>query len=236
MKALIKKLIDFLKARPYCLILVIWPAQIIWYGVLNHLIVQDPAKSHLIHIPFDDKIPYIRQFSLFYILWFAFIAACLIYVLIYSKKDFLRCAVGCMFTLYVCMTFCTIFPTYHDLRVADTGGGLTGLIVKMIYAADEPTVIYPSMHVMVSYVLAIRMTFAESMKGKVWWKLFIWFFATMITLSTMFIKQHSSADVFLALALVIPFDLIVRFLILPDRRFKEKDAPAKAKERDAVST
>ncbi len=225
---LIKKVIRFFTSRPYSAILLIWPAQIIWYAVLDHLIVQDPSSSHLIHIPLDDKIPYVKEFGAFYILWFVYIALCLIYVLKESKKDFLRCAVGCLFTLYVCMAFCTVFPTYHDLRVADTGSGLTGLIVRLIYLFDEPTSIYPSMHVLVSVVLALRMTFADSMKGKTPWKALIWFMAVMITLSTMFIKQHSAADVILALVLAVPFDLIVRFIILPDRRFKRKKSASEA--------
>ena len=231
----IKKVIRFFTSRPYSAILLIWPIQIIWYGVVNRLSVLDPEKSHLIHIALDDKIPYIKEFCIFYTLWFVYIALCLIYVLGHSKKDFLRCTAGCLFTLYVCMTFCTLFPSYHDLRVADTGGGLTGLIVRIIYSVDKPAVIYPSMHVLVSFVLAIRMTFAESMKGKTWWKALIWFMAVMITLSTMFIKQHSSADVFLALALVLPFDFTVRFLILPDRRFKKKDEQVKAAEKEPAA-
>lgn len=226
MKELFNKAVRFFKARPYSAILLIWPWQIIWYSVLNRLVVQDPAVSRLIHIDLDDKIPFLSFFSVFYTLWFVFIAVCIVYVLIHSKKDFLRCATGCLFTLYVCMIFCTAFPTYHDLRVADTGGGLFGLIVKIIYSVDEPAVVYPSLHVVVSIVLALRMTFAESLKNKPLWKALVWFMAIMITLSTVFIKQHSVADVFFALALAVPFDLFVRFVIWPEKRFKEKTVSA----------
>ena len=211
----------FLKARPYSAILLLWPVEIIWYSVLNH--TQTVETSHIIYTPLDDKIPYIKYFVYIYVSWFLFIFACLLYTLIKSRKDFLRATTSALMGMYPTLLFCTLFPSWHLLRPADTGGGLSGFIVSIIYASDNPAVIYPSMHVLVSLLLAIRMTFAESMKNKPFWKAAIIIHAVLICLSTVFIKQHSVADVLLALVLVPVYDSVSRFVIWPDRRFEKKE-------------
>ena len=230
MKKLIRWLIELFRTRPYSAILLLWPVEIAWYSILNH--TQTLETSHVIYTPLDDKIPYIKYFVYIYVSWFVFIFCCLCYTLIKSKKDFLRCSTSALMGMYPTLLFCTLFPSWHLLRPADTGGGLSGFIVSIIYASDNPAVIYPSMHVLVSLLLAIRMTFAESMKGKPVWKAFIIIHAVLICLSTVFIKQHSVADVLLALVLVPVYDSVSRFLIWPDRRFEKKDAAKTKKENE----
>ena len=103
-------------------------------------------------------------------------------------------------------TWCNWYARHHDLL-----------------SLDNPAVIFPSMHVLVAFLITVSLTFAESMKGKTWIKIACWIYAVVVSASTVLVKQHSIKDVWFALAFIIPYSLLTYFVIWPAKRFKKEN-------------
>ncbi len=220
-KKLFEFVFDFFKCRPYSAILLLWIVQWIWYGVLNH--IQTPETSHIIYSALDDSIPFCEWFIIPYWLWYLYIASALIYTLIKSKKDFLRIVTLVFLGVFGSLLICTLYPSWHLLRPETMPDNILSRWVQFTYTLDNPAVIFPSMHVLVAFLISIGLTAAESMKGKTTVKVCCWIYTVIVSASTVFVKQHSIIDVGFALLFILPYTLLTYFVIMPKRRFEKKD-------------
>ena len=73
---------------------------------------------------------------------------------------------------------------------------------------DTPTNILPSMHVFVTIVCSIALLRQNDLCSHKGIKQGIWILSILIILSTLFLKQHSAADVVLALLLNLVFYIL----------------------------
>ena len=217
---------NFFVERKYVLWLLLWVPHSIWYFVLN----KYQVNSHLIHIPLDDMIPFVKEFVIFYVLWYGYIAFAHIWTFFKSKRDFLvMCSL--IFTAnLLSMLVCTIYPSMHDMRPDDAtmGTGFLSDIVRWLYGTENPYCILPSMHCMLAIVITVGLIFSESMKGKLAVKIICPIYTVLVMLSTVFIKQHSIVDVFAASGMSVIAILLTYFVIVPKRRFEKKPAPTEA--------
>ncbi len=220
-KKLIDFVIDFLKARPYSAILLFWILEWIWYGILNHL--QTAETSHIMHTALDDSIPFCEWFIIPYWMWYFYIAGATLYTLYKSKKDFLRTVTMIYLGMFGSMMICTFYPSWHLLRPETMPDNILSWWVQFTYTLDNPAVIFPSMHVLVAFLITISLTFADCMKGKTRTKVLCWIYAVVVSASTVFVKQHSIKDVWFALVFIIPYTLLTYFVIWPAKRFKKED-------------
>ncbi|MFA7099092.1 MAG: hypothetical protein WC143_03315 [Eubacteriales bacterium] len=233
MKKFLKNTAVFFKSRPYSLILLAWPFQWLWYGLLNSS--QTLETSHVIYMKLDDAIPFIPEFILPYVMWYFYIAFAALYTLWKSKKDFLHMMTMVYFGMFGSLAFSTVYPSWHLLRpdYSEIKGGIFTFILKQIWAIDNPAVIYPSMHVLVAVLITIAFFRADCMKGKGFLKGFFVFYTILVSASTVFTKQHSVKDIFFAFAFVVPYYLLTYYVIWPKKRFKDRGAkitPLKEKE------
>ena len=144
-----------------------------WFSYLERT-VQNPQT--IIHMKWDDMIPFCEVFVIPYYLWFGYVSIVVLYLLFKNKQDYYR---ACTFLF----TGMTIF-----LLVSTT-------MVAALYKADTPTNLWPSIHVYNSIGAHLAVTHNEKLrKNKV-----IYFGSLIlcisIILSTVFIKQHSCFDV-----------------------------------------
>ena len=226
------KLKDFILTHKYMAWLLLWIVYLLWYFILN----KTPLRFHNIHIPMDDRIPFLEGFVVFYILWFPYIVFSLVFTLLKSRRDFLLMLSLIFISLFSSMIVCTVFPSEVDLRPAESemNHNFFTWIVKIIYAVDNPRNVFPSMHCIVAIVITAGFFGAESMKGKVLPKVLFSILSIGICLSTFFIKQHSFADFMLAMGMSIPACLISYFVVLPkitrERAAETADLPTEAAE------
>lgn len=228
----------FFSERKYAIWLLLWVVVIVWYFLLN----QFQTDAHVIHMAVDDKIPFVEYFIVPYCLWYPYVAFAFLWLLFTSKRDFLTLCSLVYIALFSSLLIFTLYPSMHTMRPAsgDMPNNLFSYVVKGIYAVDKPRAILPSQHCYLVIVVSVCLLFSDTFKGKLWPKIFCPVFSVLVMLSTVFIKQHSFADVLLAMAMSVPTCLLTYFVFVPKRRFVLKapvaepsDAPsARMEERE----
>ena len=221
-----EKTIDTIKKyfsdRKYVLLLLLWVVHIVWYFLVNTY----RTNCHLIHIPLDDKIPYIRFFVIPYVMWYGYIAFAHIWTFFHSKRDFLTMCSLIFLSVFISVTVYTIYPSMHDMRPADEalGSDLFGNIVRWLYSTENPNCILPSEHCLLAIVITVGLIFSDGFKGNLAVKILCPIYTLLVMLATVFIKQHSIVDVFASTALSVPICLLTYFVICPKKRFAPKAA------------
>ena len=157
------------------------------------------------HLPLDDYIPFLTIFVIPYILWFPYIAFGLIYTGLHNKTDFYKLLVFLVGGMSVAYTAYMIFPNAQALRPVITQNDPLSLLVKFIYFTDTPTNVCPSVHVINAIAVDAALRNSKEFGAKKYRKATSSILTVFICLSTVFIKQHSSADVLCGLAVSAVF-------------------------------
>lgn len=174
----------------------------IFYLIGFSLIERIPVSSvHIIEGPLDRKIPFLPPFVIFYGCWFLLMGATLLYFGLKPERraEYWRAAATIMIGMTGFVLFSFLYPNGHELRPEITGTDFFSLILKLIYQADTPTNILPSMHVFCTIACATAFLRDEDWKQTLWGRPFILILSILIILSTLFIKQHTLIDVISAM-------------------------------------
>lgn len=162
----------------------------------------------VIHSQLDDYIPFAEIFVIPYFLWFAYIAAGYIFLLLTSREEYVRMCIFLYTGMTLCLLIYTVFPNCQQLRVDyDTLGRSNILIDAISYLQniDTPYDVLPSIHCLNS--IGMHIAIAKSKKITKHRRIIVWssfILMVLIILSTVFVKQHSVLDVFAAIAVSIP--------------------------------
>ncbi len=194
--------------------------------LLSFLLLENrDAEYFMVNIPMDDRIPFCEYFIVPYALWFLYMAFSFWYFLFRCKDtNEQRAAIYSMFAgMLVFVVVSLIFPNGHSLRPADTGDGLFGKCVALLYMADTSTNVLPSLHVFETVAAAIGLLRQEELKKHKGFKTAVVIISVLIVLSTMFLKQHSMVDVATALML----NIVCYIIFYQQNRIKEKRCTAK---------
>lgn len=168
-----------------------------WFFYIESIITPDSPNLHIMHSSFDNLIPFSEYFIIPYILWFFYIAfACIFIYFKGSDSEFLKLAISLVLGMSLALTICMIYPSGHDLRPTEFArNNVFTHMVTLIYSADTPTNIFPSIHVYNSLAIHISLSKMKVLQ-KYWWvKSTSLILCIFICLSTVFLKQHSILDV-----------------------------------------
>lgn len=185
---------------------------------------------HIIHMPLDDMIPFCEYFVVPYFLWFALIAASVIWFGFFNKnvKEYYQLVfnLGIGMTLFLIISY--VYPNGQDLRPETfANNNIFTQMVQYLYSIDTPTNVFPSIHVYNSVAVAIAfMTSRQMQKHKVI-RYGVTALSVSIILATMFLKQHSVSDVCCALIL----NLGSYMLLYRPHRFRETLLASKKKKK-----
>lgn len=173
-----------------------------WFAYLEKHITHD---FHVIYIPLDDKIPFIEFFIVPYLLWFAFVAATVIYFFLKDRSDFYRLFLFLIIGMTAFLIISTVYPNGQTLRPTTFArDNIFVEMVKNLYKTDTPTNIFPSIHVYNTLGACIAI-FKNDVLRKIKWVQIVNFTLSLsIILSTIFLKQHSILDMVGAFAIAIP--------------------------------
>lgn len=128
-----------------------------------------------------------------------------------------------MITQFVALFIYVVYPSRQDLRpLVFPRDNIFSHVLAGIYSFDTNTGVCPSLHV--SYSLAMLSVWLKEKGVHPVWKTAIAIFLALVCLSTMFTKQHSAVDFFVAL----PICLAAELFVYRDRIFKKH--PAKKQE------
>ena len=165
----------------------LWVAAIFVWQVSTYFIAkpfQKPERQHVWKYRLDDRIPmqpgFIWAYLLCYFWWWGVMAAHL--------GDLRFAAAAILGYLLAALTF-ILYPTRILGREQVRAAGLTGLALRITFAADTPQNLFPSVHVFVSALCLI--TALET--GGLWLLLSLVFFLA-VCWSTLVLRQHYLPD------------------------------------------
>ena len=180
---------------------------LVWFSWLQMRNVHMPYYA--LHSRLDDVIPFWESFAIPYFLWFVYVFITKVTLFFASPELFVRHNAF----LYGGMTFClimyTFFPNGQMLRPDPQRTNVLIWSIRTLWASDPPVNVCPSIHVYNSIGTAIALWHFKPLK-----KYPVLYYGSpiltiLITLSTMFLKQHSAIDVYAALILAVPFYFLV---------------------------
>ena len=190
------------------------------------LMEQSDVKIHIIHSLADDKIPFCPYFIIPYVLWYFFLIGTVIYFAVScpSKKEYYQYlgTLGVGMTLFLLISY--VYPNGQQLRpdLSNAGNGVFISVVRFLYKIDTPTNIFPSMHVFNATASCIALYQNERCRKNKIFTVSQLILGVSIVLSTMFLKQHSVADVMTALILnILCYQLFYRVIPARQKRLSE---------------
>ena len=176
-----------------------------------------------VHCQLDDVIPFCKYAIVPYFAWFAWIPFTLFYLLRHGERsDFWRVCL-CLFTgMTIALSCYVLLPTGLALRPYRVyGSDIFARLVRMLYAVDTARNVCPSIHISSTASIAIVGLRCKQFRGNLPVKALIWTMTILITLSTLFLRQHSVIDVVagaaLSLVLMIPAYRINWEKIFPEK-------------------
>ena len=202
--------------------LLFWPIFGLLFGFVELDII--PRTYNVVHCALDDAIPFCEFFLIPYMFWFVFLVGAVLYTLLFDVETFKKMMKYFIITYAITMAIYIVWPTYQDLRPETFArDNFFVWFIKRFYAFDTNTNVCPSLHVIGSFAAMFGFWHTRRFNTPGWhWVLAV--ITILITMSTVFMKQHSVIDIppaLLICAIAYPFCF-------------RQDTPAK-KERVTVS-
>ena len=200
---------SFISTHKYVLWVLYVPFYLILFYIAERVVTDNYWVSYL---PLDDKIPFNEWFVIPYCLWYPAMIYAGVLLMATQPDAFNRYMLYMSIGFTFCIVFCLIFPNGQDLRPAVMPrDNILCRLVFLLYEADTNTNVLPSMHVVGAAMVMFGLF--ESKYYQRWWKkLFVFFVCFMITISTVFIKQHSILDIFASVVLCFLLWLGIYFI------------------------
>ncbi len=164
-----------------------------WFGWLESSVT---SRFHIIHMAADDVIPFVEYFIVPYLLWFLYVAAAVAYFFFKNKMEYYRLCTFLFTGMTVFLIVSTVYPNGHCLRPDEFArDNIFTDLVRMVYHADTPTNLFPSIHVYNSIGVNAAVWHCENFRQKKFLRYGSLAAMISIILSTVFLKQHSVFDV-----------------------------------------
>ncbi len=175
---------------------------------INNLRFLD-TKPFIFIFPIDNLIPFNKFFIIPYFYWYFYVAATLL-ILFFNKdskfffKQVLSMSVGVLFSVLIYLAF----PTYVPRAELVGTDFLTGMI-RNLYFIDPPYNCFPSMHVLYSFICCWYLLVFRRIS--IWFDILNVSSLVVISLSTVYTKQHYTPDILGGIAVGALFCSIFTF-------------------------
>ena len=181
----------------HLLLLIYWPIYGLTFWLLERGLTLD---YRAIESSFDSRIPFYENFVIPYYLWFVFLAGIHIYTLLFDVPAFKKLMYFIIITYTVTTVIYIVYPNKQELRPTEFArDNIFVDIVKMLYGFDTNTNVCPSLHVIGSFAVLFttwQCRRFKNVRDQIW----IILLTVLISISTVFLKQHSIIDVIAGLA------------------------------------
>jgi len=180
----------------HLLLLLYWPLYGILFLSVERLISLD---YNYIHCFIDDMIPFCEFFVIPYYFWFIFLIGMLFYTLFFDTECFKKYMLYIIYTYTVAIIVYLVYPNAQQLRPVNfERDNVFTRIVSFLYDFDTNTNVCPSIHVLGSLAVMFASFHTKRFKA-IGWRIFFIICTVLISVSTVFLKQHSIIDVIFAL-------------------------------------
>lgn len=204
------------------------------------LVIENWNRLHytVIHTVVDDMIPFCEWFIIPYLLWFLYVSGFTIYMLFTDEKSYHEICTYLAIGMTVFLVVSAVFPNILFLRPQTMPrDNVLTRICGILYAADTPTNVTPSIHVYNSIAVMIAAVRTDAKLFRSWFsKAAMAAIGLSIILATMFLKQHSFSDVVIATGLALCCYILVyklEFVFIPEHgiRFRGRSVRRRARRR-----
>lgn len=208
----------------YFIYVLIVPAYVTLFMILQSIINPDNVEYIVSYLPIDDFIPFCEWFVLPYLMWYPFLLGIGFYLMFTDPDTFRKYLsyIGLAFTTFA--VFCFLVPNGQNLRVDINALGRQNFALEMVrglYTVDPNTNVFPSTHVVGAMGVIFATLSAPGIKSK-GGKIYTVIMGILISISTVFVKQHSLIDIIAA----IPYSFVFYFICFKLIKFKKKYQPA----------
>lgn len=230
---MLKPEVDYRRLRPsnlrspefsHLLYLLFWPA----FGLAFLLLeLWTNRNFHPIVCALDDWIPFCEWFVIPYYIWFAYLVGMILYSLLWDVDAFRNYMRFTMLTYWFTCLVYIVYPNCQELRpmVFERDNWMVD-IVRGLYNFDTNTNVCPSLHVIGAVAVSVAAWHSKRLSTPAW-RIVFTVLTVEISLSTVFLKQHSILDVIAALivcAAAYPFVFHPKL----SRFWTRRKTPAKA--------
>jgi len=201
------------------------------------LVIENWNRLHytVIHTVVDDMIPFCEWFVIPYLLWFLYVSGFTLYMLFTDEKSYHEICTYLAIGMTVFLVVSAVFPNILFLRPQTMPrDNVLTRICGILYAADTPTNVTPSIHVYNSIAVMIAAVRTDAKLFRSWLsKTAMAAAGFSIILATMFLKQHSFSDVVIATGLALCSYILVykmEFVFNPEKshRLRERNVRKRA--------
>ena len=177
--------------------LLFWPVYGFFFLLVERLWIRESYTP--IHCPLDDQIPFCEYFLIPYLLWFVFLIGIQIYTLLYDTESFKKFMKFIIVSYSLAIVIYMLFPNCQELRpmVLERDNIFTKFL-EDFYQFDTNTNVCPSIHVIGSVAVMLCGWNCKNLNAP-GWRIFFGISAFLISISTVFLKQHSALDILAAL-------------------------------------
>ncbi len=232
-------MIDYRKLRPnnitspefrHLLLLIYWPIYGIAFYITENVLSFDYVA---IESPLDSYIPFCELFVIPYMFWFIYLVGIHFYTGFVDIPQFKKLMYFIMITYTVTIIIYLLFPNMQLLRPIEfKRDNLLTAFMKRFYAFDTHTNVCPSLHVIGSFAVLFTTWNCKGFNTTVW-RIINIIITVLISISTVFLKQHSIIDIFAALILcAIAYPIAY---ILPDKLAAKKAIKAETPNETTVN-
>lgn len=171
------------------------------YPTTNWL-AESSAKHYSVHLAAELGIPFVAEFIWFYLSMYLLFALPPFFL---QPLELKRLGIELLVSTALAGIVFVIFPVKLGFDRMAPDDPLYGAIYAAVFSIDKPFNLLPSLHVVYTCAIALSITrrMGEYSRGIV----LLW--ATLITLSTLFVHQHHLLDIVSALLLVGSVSVIV---------------------------
>ena len=196
--------LSWLRKNPHAWMMGYWLFYLVGFFSLEKL----DLEYTVIHCFLDDLIPFNEWFVIPYCIWYLWMPGTMLYLFFKDKTDYCRLCFIMFVGMTVAMLCYLVWPNGVDLRQPIYRENPLCQLVQLLRNADTPTNVCPSIHISSTAAIAIVGLRSRLFRGNLPVKALIWCVTILISLSTLFLRQHSVIDVAagaaLSLALAIP--------------------------------
>lgn len=166
-------------------------------------------RAHFLVSSFDDKLPLIKWFTYFYVVWYPMWFLVPYMISFYSKEKFLKYLTTILICIFITLIIFIVYPTIMAEPVI-TGTDFTSKLLIWLFDFGSPTKCIPSLHVVYAVMFVLPLIKEDKIPKHL--KIIIWVLTIGIILSTVFIKKHLIYDVISAIILcLITWGLVNKF-------------------------
>lgn len=182
-------------------LLLYWPVFGLLFLTVERLWIRE--NYYPISCALDSVIPFCEFFLIPYLFWFVFLVGIHLYTLLYDVDAFKRLMKFIMVSYSIAMLVYMVFPNCQELRpVAFERDNIFTRFLEGFYQFDTNTNVCPSIHVIGSVAVAVCAWHSKHFSTPGWQAAFT-VTAVLISVSTVFLKQHSVIDVAAALPVCV---------------------------------